>query len=216
MDTGDGVLGTNMYAYCLNDPVNGCDPSGFAVETIADVAGLVWSVSDMIANPSLLNAIFLAWDIASIALPVVPGSYVAKGAKLFTKADDVVDFAKLMDKTIDAAKITNKIYKSYTKGHFRQNLETLTGIDDKLFGDGIQAHHVFPNKFEKEFAAAGISNIHTPIYGAWVPTKSHLKFSSEYNKMWKSFFELYPNAGKNEVLGYGKMLASIYGFVTYY
>jgi RHS repeat-associated protein len=27
-DTGDGVLGTNMYCYCLNDPVNLCDPSG--------------------------------------------------------------------------------------------------------------------------------------------------------------------------------------------
>jgi hypothetical protein len=28
MDTGDGILGTNMYAYCQNDPVNFCDSSG--------------------------------------------------------------------------------------------------------------------------------------------------------------------------------------------
>jgi hypothetical protein len=30
MDTQDGILGTNMYAYCQNDPVNLWDPSGFA------------------------------------------------------------------------------------------------------------------------------------------------------------------------------------------
>ncbi len=30
MDTGDGVLGTNMYAYCNGDPVNFSDPEGEA------------------------------------------------------------------------------------------------------------------------------------------------------------------------------------------
>jgi RHS repeat-associated protein len=30
LDTGDGVLGTNMYAYCYGDPVNLVDPSGHA------------------------------------------------------------------------------------------------------------------------------------------------------------------------------------------
>ena len=37
MSTGQGVLGTNMYAYCRNNPVNRCDPSG-AVDTKAKVA----------------------------------------------------------------------------------------------------------------------------------------------------------------------------------
>jgi hypothetical protein len=35
MDTQDGILGTNMYAYCQNDPVNLCDPSGTDAATLA-------------------------------------------------------------------------------------------------------------------------------------------------------------------------------------
>jgi len=29
VDTADGILGTNMYAYCHNDPVNSCDTGGY-------------------------------------------------------------------------------------------------------------------------------------------------------------------------------------------
>ena len=36
MDTGKGILGTNMYAYCNNDPVNYYDTSGMANNDIHD------------------------------------------------------------------------------------------------------------------------------------------------------------------------------------
>jgi RHS repeat-associated protein len=35
MDTDDGIMGTNMYAYCLNDPVNMIDTSGCASDNIS-------------------------------------------------------------------------------------------------------------------------------------------------------------------------------------
>jgi len=36
MDTADGIMGTNMYAYCNNDPTNKYDPSGLAPASIHD------------------------------------------------------------------------------------------------------------------------------------------------------------------------------------
>jgi RHS repeat-associated protein len=38
MDTGDGIMGTNMYAYCQGDPVNFGDPSGHAAGEAAALA----------------------------------------------------------------------------------------------------------------------------------------------------------------------------------
>jgi len=36
MDTGQVPLGTNMYVYCLNDPINFVDPDGFRARTIQE------------------------------------------------------------------------------------------------------------------------------------------------------------------------------------
>jgi len=45
MDTGTGIMSTNMYAYCRNDPVNFCDPSGLWDKVIHKEATLEWALS---------------------------------------------------------------------------------------------------------------------------------------------------------------------------
>ncbi|MCL2530737.1 MAG: hypothetical protein FWE40_01085 [Oscillospiraceae bacterium] len=53
MDTGVGILGTNMYAYCNNDPVNHWDPDGFNPRPIP-----AWA---------LLETFQMQFDVANLA-----------------------------------------------------------------------------------------------------------------------------------------------------
>ena len=78
--------GINLYEAFAGNPVNNIDPDGRVVETIVDVASIGWSAVDLWRNPSWGNAGFLAWDVGAAIVPFVPGSYVAKGAKLAGKA----------------------------------------------------------------------------------------------------------------------------------
>ena len=69
----------HLYAYCANDPINSIDSSGHFIETLLDVASIGYSTYAFIKDPSITNAAFLVWDIGAALLPVVPGSYIAKG-----------------------------------------------------------------------------------------------------------------------------------------
>lgn len=76
----------NSYAY-TNDPVNEFDLSGNIVETIADIAGLGYDAYQMYKKPSWGNAGMLAWSVAAVFVPCVPGSYAGRvGAAAFKAA----------------------------------------------------------------------------------------------------------------------------------
>jgi hypothetical protein len=50
MDTGDGILGTNMYVYCRNNPVNRYDPSGMAdlgFSALGEALAIVAKIADI-------------------------------------------------------------------------------------------------------------------------------------------------------------------------
>jgi signal transduction histidine kinase len=97
-------LSLNLYTYAHNNPIMYKDASGHWIETIADVIGLFWSISDMWNDPSWANAGFIAWDVASIVVPIAPGSYVGRGARAAgTIADEIADAARAADRAGDVA-----------------------------------------------------------------------------------------------------------------
>lgn len=101
-------LTLNRYNYVKSSPLNYIDPSGHAIETVLDVASAIDSAYQFIKDPSLLNAGFLLWDVGSVIIPVLPGSWVGKGAKVIGKVDNVADAVKTLDKVDDASdKITD-------------------------------------------------------------------------------------------------------------
>lgn len=99
----------NLYNYCGSNPIAYEDSTGHFWETAFDVASLAWSAYDFIKKPNLVNGLFLAWDIASVVVPFVPGSYVAKAVKYITKG------AKYISKAIKSTKKVTKVAKAIDK-----------------------------------------------------------------------------------------------------
>ena len=71
VSTGQGVLGYNMFAYCLNNPVNGCDPTGtdFRILNPAYMGGG--------GESGLILAIGLIY-IGVVAKPIKPAALASK------------------------------------------------------------------------------------------------------------------------------------------
>ncbi len=123
-DPGD-PLSLNLYTYCFNNPLIYHDPTGHVVDTVLDVVSVGFSLYDMITDPSWENALYLLWDVASVCIPFVPGSYVAKAVKYTSK------FIKGMDNAFGATKLFNKINNGANMmfDTFKFNNKLDTGMD---------------------------------------------------------------------------------------
>jgi len=98
-------------------------------------------------------------------------------------------------------------FRAFDAGNFRHNLKVLTGLNP---GEGLQAHHVFPQKFGAALSKAGI-NIHDPHFGSWVKAGDHAGWSARYNMEWANF--LRPGGrSADDILDYGRGMARRYGF----
>ena len=146
-DPGD-PLSLNLYVYCYGNPVRYYDPSGnIPLETVGDIASAVGSFIDLVLDPSLGNAAFFVWDIASIFLPYIPGSYAAKGIKLLGKSDDALDIVKAfskVDNLADAADIFKANHKSII-GSYKDIKKTVKTLGIK----GFEVHHLIEKRFAK-------------------------------------------------------------------
>ena len=96
-----------------------------------DVGSAIWSLIDLVVAPSWLNFAFFLWDLASIIVPFVPGSYVARGGKIALKVASKID--DFMDGT------------KFISGTYRKLKKLFKGIKN------IEIHHLIEKRFKKLF-----------------------------------------------------------------
>ncbi len=136
----------NRYAYVLNNPLRYTDPTGHWVESAFDVISLGLTLND-IRNEGFTfwNAVSLATDMASVALPIVPAgaSHVIRAGKLANKAVNTVDTAA------DAARMINRAADS-TAGLRRFTSAGTEIVPDvlKAFGDEGRTLSAIPDTFK--------------------------------------------------------------------
>jgi hypothetical protein len=107
----------------------------------------------------------------------------------------------------------------YSASNFRENLACLTHNN---YPDGPptdEAHHVFPQKFQRQFdAILGPDEIHNPIYGTWWETSSHRQYSRAYQDGWELYLSRFNpgNPTMVQTLSFGRLLATRYGLRVYF
>ena len=128
----------NPYEYCQANPVYYSDPTGHWVETALDVVGLIADAYDFYKKPNLLNGAFLLWSVASVVVPILPGSYVGRATKAISKLDDVADTYRAVKRTVNAvdrgADVAKTIKKTVSVADKAKDLgkATVKYIDDAL------------------------------------------------------------------------------------
>ena len=209
-------LSLNLYTYCANNPILYCDPSGNAWETVFDVIGIVWSLGDLILNPSLANVGYLLWDIGATLVPFVPGSYTAKVGKYLNKG---VDLFILGGKSIDdisdflrsGGKIGNVIdaIQGTVVGAYRDMKKLVKGT-------GLEVHHLIEKRFanklglnENDILSIAISGSdHQKITNAFRKIIGYnndknaqlITRDANANDVWKAVVDVYKGLGMDEYL----------------
>ena len=116
--TGQGILGTNAFSYCANNPVSRVDTKGSFWESAFDIISLGASIVEVAVNPTD------PWAWASLIgdtidlIPFVTGTgeltrLIRTSVTAVDKVDDVIDSAKALRRAADATSDLKKATGSY-------------------------------------------------------------------------------------------------------
>ena len=88
LSTGQGVLGGNMWAYCLNNPIIFADTSGTSVTVC--VLGITFTVAEILVGTLLVVALVDVLINGTESLPAVVVSAVTDGAAIVAESISTV------------------------------------------------------------------------------------------------------------------------------
>lgn len=108
----------NLYTYAAGNPIYYTDPTGHFGETFFDVVSFGFSLYEAIKEPTVGNIAAAVFDAASIFVPFIAGTGLAKaGMKTVDAADDIYDAYKAVDRTVDTIDAVVDIGKTADKVH---------------------------------------------------------------------------------------------------
>ena len=154
LDVSGNLYDKNLYAYCDNNPIVRVDVTGYAWETVFDVASLVFSAVEVCVNPTDLSAwIGLMGDTVDL-IPFVTG--VGETIRALRTTEKVADG---VDTTIDTYRNLRKLSK----------------------GTGKEVHHILEKRF---WAQLDLTYKSTDDMLAITLTKNqHAKYTKVFRKL---------------------------------
>ena len=134
--------------------------------------------------PSWINLGFLAWDVASVFIPFVPGSYTAKGGKrLLRVADKTRDFKTAKYMTIGSYGKVKKIFKG------AKNIEVHHLIEKRFLQCGYMVSNQKTKKrlLQSQMMAVPVDKkLHRIITNRW---RKEIKYKYAYQRLTKKELE---------------------------
>jgi len=184
----DGLLSTNMFAYCENNPVMGSDPTGELLGTIAKmaigaVAGIVTNaISNAIAGEPLTKNIgWAAIDGAATATAgTVAGALISTGISIFSGIANKESFGEIATNAAisaassfaggGASRLFGKLsFNKYVSTASKKSMKTLGNRIAIKLGEksgGNKYKHI--ENWSKAMKNVGISKYSNSAYGIYL------------------------------------------------